>query len=272
LVGRSLQFELFPFSQAELDAAENPLETRQNLETRLVYGSYPEAALMESDKNRGEYLEQIVNSYLFKDILAIDGIRNASKMLSLCRLVSYQMGSEVSYEEVGQQLSMSKNTVEKYLELLAKTFVLYRLEGYARNLRKEVTRAGKWYFCDTGIRNAVIGNFKPLALREDVGALWENYLINERIKSVRNEGGKQRFNFWRTYVGQEIDLIESAEAVPPASAERKSSPAETMAGLSAFEFKWGSKQPRVPAAYAKAYPDASYRVINRENYLEFIRM
>lgn len=174
-------------------------------------------------------------------------------MKELLRLIAFQMGSEVSYDELGKQLGMSKNTVEKYLDLLSKVFVVYRLGAYSRNLRKEVVKAGKWYFYDNGIRNAIIGNFTPLSVRQDVGALWENYLISERMKQSYNRNRAKEFYFWRTYDNQEIDLIE-----------------ESPEGLSAFEFKWGDKKTNVPTSFATAYPEASFKVINKENYQEFV--
>lgn len=253
LVGRSTQFRLNPFSQNEISQMENALETRQNLESRLIYGSYPEVVMLNSFERKTDYLRDIVGAYLLKDILAIDGLKNSGKMRELLRLIAFQMGSEVSYEELGRQLGMSKNTVEKYLDLLSKVFVVYRLGAYSRNLRKEVVKAGKWYFYDNGIRNAIIGNFTPLAIRQDVGALWENYLISERIKAADNESQAKEFYFWRTYDNQEIDLIE-----------------ESYKGLSAFEFKWGDKKTSAPVAFATAYPEASYEVINKEGYLKFI--
>ena len=258
LVGRSASFYLTPFSHREIAAQENALESRQNLESRLVYGSYPEVTLMDNPRQKEEYLRDIVSAYLLKDILALDGLRNSSKMRDLCRLIAFQTGSEVSCEELGRQLSMSKTTVEKYLDLLSKVFVVYRLGAYARNLRKEVTKAGKWYFYDNGIRNAVIGSFSPLALRQDTGALWESYLIGERLKNMHNTGVTRNYYFWRTYDQQEIDLVE-----------------ESGEALSAFEFKWGGgkaagKTPKVPAAFAGAYPHASYEVINQKTYLSFL--
>jgi predicted AAA+ superfamily ATPase len=188
-----------------------------------------------------------------KDILMVDGIKNASKMKELLQLVALQTGSEVSYEELAQKLGMSKNTVEKYLDLLSKTFVIYRLSAFSRNLRKEVTKAGKWYFYDNGIRNALIGAFNSLSVRQDVGTLWENYLISERMKMNLNENTSKELYFWRTYDGQEIDLLEVEGNE-----------------IAAFEFKWGERTPSVPAAFAKNYPDVEYQVINRSNYLEFI--
>lgn len=253
LVGRSTQFRLHPFSQNEISQIENALETRQNLESRLIYGSYPEVVTLESFERKADYLRDIVGAYLLKDILTIDGLKNSGKMRELLRLIAFQMGSEVSYDELGRQLGMSKNTVEKYLDLLSKVFVIYRLGAYSRNLRKEVVKAGKWYFYDNGIRNAVIGNFSPLAIRQDVGALWENYLLGEKIKTAHNNGKTKEFYFWRTYNNQEIDLIE-----------------ESYESLSAFEFKWGDKKPSAPASFSTAYPEASYEVVNRDNYLKFI--
>ncbi|MDR2232358.1 MAG: ATP-binding protein [Tannerella sp.] len=253
LVGRATPFHLTAFSQAEISQTENLMQTRQNLENRLIYGSYPEVVLMNNNEERKEYLKNIVDAYLLKDILMVDGIKNASKMKELLQLISLQVGSEVSYEELGGKLGMSKNTVEKYLDLLSKTFVIYRLGAFSRNLRKEITKAGKWYFYDTGIRNALIGAYNSLALRQDVGALWENYLIGELLKKNQNENAGKEFYFWRTYDGQEIDLVEISGD-----------------DISALELKWGNKTPGVPQAFSTAYPQATYQVVNRKNYLEFI--
>ncbi len=253
LVGRSTQFHLTPFSQKEIAQIETALETRQNLESRLIYGSYPEVVTLDSFERKTDYLRDIVGAYLLKDILAIDGLKNSGKMKELLRLIAFQLGNEVSYDELGKQLGMSKNTIEKYLDLLSKVFVVYRLGAYARNLRKEVTKAGKWYFYDNGIRNAIIGNFNPLSIRQDVGALWENYLISERIKANSNEGLGKEFYFWRTYDRQEIDLIE-----------------ENTDTLTALEFKWGTKKPNVPDIFKETYPNATFGVVNRDNYLQYL--
>jgi predicted AAA+ superfamily ATPase len=253
LVGRSTQFHLTPFSQKEIAPIETALETRQNLESRLIYGSYPEVVTMDGFERKTDYLRDIVGAYLLKDILAIDGLKNSGKMKELLRLIAFQLGNEVSYDELGKQLGMSKNTVEKYLDLLSKVFVVYRLGAYARNLRKEVTKAGKWYFYDNGIRNAIIGNFSPLSIRQDVGALWENYLIGERIKANYNEGLGKEFYFWRTYDRQEIDLVE-----------------ESSNALTALEIKWGNKKPDVPAIFKETYPNATFSIVNKDNYLNYI--
>jgi len=253
LVGRSSQFLLFPFSQAELSKTENPFETRANLESRLIYGSYPELISMDNYELRQEYLRDIVNAYLLKDILSIEGLKNAGKMKDLLQLIAFQMGNEVSYDELGKQLGMSKNTVEKYLDLLSKVLIIYRLGAYSTNQRNEVSKAGKWYFYDNGIRNAMIGNFNPIALRQDVGALWESYLIGERIKQKNYLGLNKDFYFWRVYGGKEIDLIESSATE-----------------IHAFEFKWGDKTPKIPNAFASNYPNVKYLVVNQKNYLDFI--
>lgn len=253
LVGRSTSFLLTPFSQREIQQRENLLETRQNLETRLIYGSYPEVVTLTGYENKADYLKDIVGAYLLKDILSIDGIKSSGKMKELLRLIAFQIGNEVSYDELGRQLGMSKNTVEKYLDLLSKVFIVYRLGAFSRNLRKEVSKAGKWYFYDNGIRNALIGNFNSLAVRQDSGALWENYIISERIKSNNNNRLNKEFYFWRTYDGQEIDLIE-----------------ESSDSLVALEFKWSDKKSAVPIAFKDAYSNAQFSVVNRDNYLDYI--
>lgn len=254
LVGRSKQFLLTPFSQTEINAMESSLQTKRNLESRLIYGTYPEVVLADSFEQRKEYLLDLISGYLLKDILSIDGLKNAGKMQDLLRLISFQTGNEVSYDEIGTQLGMSKNTVEKYLDLLSKVFVVYRVGAFSRNLRKEITKAGKWYFYDNGIRNALIGNFNPLAIRQDTGILWENFMMAERRKIKLNELTDTEMYFWRTYDQQEIDLIE-----------------DTSGNLNAFEFKWGNKIPKIPVAFNQAYPGTNYTVINPENYLEWLQ-
>lgn len=254
LVGRATQFFLTPFSQAELSQTENVLDTRRNIETRLIYGSYPDVVLAKSNVIREEYLRDLVDAYLLKDILSIDGLKNSSKMRDLLRLLSYQTGSEVSYNELGRQTGMSRNTVERYLDLLSKVYVIYRIGGFSRNLRKEVAKAGKWYFYDLGVRNAVINNFSPLAIRQDTGAIWENYIISERMKRNYNLRLNHELFFWKTYDRQEIDLVESASDM----------------SLEAFEIKWGDKHPKCPVAFANAYPDATFTVLNRDNYIDYL--
>lgn len=253
LVGRSTRFQLHPFSQQELGNQENALETKQNLEERLIFGSYPELIGLPSLNQKKEYLRDIINAYLLKDILMIDGVKNSRKMMDLLRLIAYQTGSEVSYDELGKQLGLSRNTVERYLDLLAQVFIIYRVGAFSRNLRKEISKGAKWYFYDNGIRNAIVSEFKSLHLRNDIGILWENYLMSERIKYISNSGDEVPHYFWRTYDGQEIDLIET-----------------TGEKVRAFEFKWGDKMRKAPRAYADNYTDSTYQVINQQNYLDFI--
>lgn len=252
LVGRASQFILTPFSIKEISERESGVELRQNLENRLIYGSYPEVVGMSSNNMKEEYLREIVNSYLLKDILAIDGLRNSVKMNRLLQLISYQVGSEVKLDELGKQLGMHRETVEKYLDLLSKVFIIYKVGAFSRNMRKEVSKAGKWYFYDNGIRNAIIGNFKDASNRHDMGELWENYFITEKLKENQNQLLHQQLYFWRTYDQQEIDLI-----------------IEKNDGIAAYEMKWGKKNPKAPAGFVKAYEQVEYNVVNPENYLNF---
>jgi hypothetical protein len=254
LTGRSYTYYLYPIAQAELAKHENILQTRQNLEERLIYGSYPEIFSLENLKEKEEYLKNLVNSYLLKDILRFENIQNSNKIFDLMKLIAYQVGAEVSLDELGKQLGMSKNTVERYLDLLAKVQILFKLGGYSSNLRKEVTKSSKWYFFDNGIRNAIINDFRPLALRQDAGLLWENYCIYERIKINRYQKTDAEFFFWRTYDQQEIDLIEKVGQK-----------------IEAFEFKYNSsKKVKVPVFFQKNYPDAEFSLIHRDNYIDFI--
>ena len=254
LVGRASQFLLTPFSIREIAQKQNGMELRQNLENRIVYGSYPEVVGMTSNTMKEEYLRDIVNAYLLKDILAIDGLRNTAKMNRLLQLVAFQIGSEVSYEELGKQLGMHRETVEKYLDLLSKVFVVYKLGAFSRNMRKEVSKAGKWYFYDNGIRNAIIGDFKDANSRMDMGKLWENFFITEKLKDNQNHLLHCQFHFWRTYDQQEIDLIEEKNVV-----------------INAYEMKWGKKLPKAPAGFMKTYTGADFNVVNPDNYLEFLK-
>ena len=254
LVGRASQFLLTPFSIREIAQKQNGMELRQNLENRIVYGSYPEVVGMTSNTMKEEYLRDIVNAYLLKDILAIDGLRNTAKMNRLLQLVAFQIGSEVSYEELGKQLGMHRETVEKYLDLLSKVFVVYKLGAFSRNMRKEVSKAGKWYFYDNGIRNAIIGDFKDANSRIDMGKLWENFFITEKLKDNQNHLLHCQFHFWRTYDQQEIDLIEEKNEV-----------------INAYEMKWGKKLPKAPAGFMKTYTGADFNVVNPDNYLEFLK-
>jgi predicted AAA+ superfamily ATPase len=254
LTGRKTTFYLFPLAQSEYTAFENLAETKARLPERLIFGNYPELLQYPTDNQKAGYLNELVNGALLKDILAFEGIRNASKVIGLLRLIAFQMGKEVSLEELGKNLQLSRNTVEKYLDLLGKTFVVFKLPGFSRNLRSEVTKSSRWYFYDNGIRNAIISNFNPLILRDDTGALWENYFVTERLKYQHYTGKMINNHFWRTYQQQEIDWVE-----------------EEGGKLRAFEIKWNpTKKVRVPSAWLQAYPNSQFQVITPENYLDWI--
>lgn len=254
LVGRKNTIYLFPLAQMEFAKYENFKETTQKLEERLLFGSYPELEQYPDWEDKISYLKEIVNSYLLKDILVYEGIKQSNKILDLLKLIAFQVGQEVSLQELARQLGISKNTVESYLDLLSKVFVIYKVPGFSRNLRKEITKSNRWYFYDNGIRNAIIANFSRLDSRTDVGALWENYLTSERIK-YQNYTQKTVTNyFWRTYDQQELDWLEEENGI-----------------LRGYEFKWNeNRKAKIPTAFAKAYPEAIFEVINKQNYLEFI--
>lgn len=254
LVGRSYTFKLFPISQLELSQQENFLETKGNLNQRLIYGSYPELLQMTSNEKKERYLKEQVNSYLLKDILAFEGVRKQAKIVALLRLIAFRVGSEISMESLGNELGLNKSTVDRYLDLLSKVFIIYNVRGFSRNLDNEITKKSKWYFYDNGVRNALINNFNPMDLRDDHGKLWENYIISERLKYQEYTKLHTANFFWRTHTQQEIDWIEDHGG-----------------HLHAFEFKFGTKKKsKIPALWNKAYPNSCFETINPENYLEFI--
>ena len=209
LVGRMSTLNLFPLGQLEYSKVEDFKTTQENREERLIFGGYPELSQYSEWKDKEAYLYQLMNDYLLKDILKVDGVRNSHKLYSLLRLIAFQIGKEVSLEELGRQLGMSKNTVERYLDMLSKVFVVYRISGFNRNLRKEIVKNNRWYFYDNGVRNALIQNFNKLDLRADVGELWENYLAAERIKFQNYTQLHCTNYFWRTYDQQELDWVET---------------------------------------------------------------
>lgn len=254
LTGRSFRLTLFPLAHCELAQVENPVQTASLLDTRLVYGGYPDVVVAEGDSQRQDILLELVNSYLYKDILQFDGIRRSDKLARLLQLLAFQIGKQVSIEELGRQLGLGRNTVERYLDLLEQCFVLIRLGGFSRNLRKEISKTARWYFVDNGVRNALLRNFNPPTLRDDVGALWENYLLLERIKLMEYQRRSTNRWFWRTHDQQEIDLVE-----------------EENGRLSGWEFKYSPPgRDLAPSAWRSGYPGAGYQVIHRENYREFL--
>ncbi|MBI4431781.1 MAG: ATP-binding protein [Candidatus Omnitrophica bacterium] len=254
LTGRKWTLRLFPLSQLELKETENTAQTKARLESRLIYGSYPDVVLCEDDEIRKRYLKEIISSYLYKDILELEGLKHSDKLVRLLQLLAFQIGKEVSFTELGTQLAMSKNTVDRYLDLLEKAFVVYKLGGFSRNLRKEVSKNPRYYFYDTGVRNALIQNFNSLDLRNDVGQIWENYLVMERLKKQEYTGITCSNYFWRTYDRKEVDWIEEREGK-----------------LFAYEFKWRpSSKTSPPNDFIQAYPSTRFECVDSENYLKFI--
>lgn len=254
LTGRKKNLLMFPLSQMELSKIETPHQTRGRLEERLIYGSYPEVILQPDIKQKRAYLEELTIAYLYKDILALDGIKKSNKISKILQLLAFQLGKEVSLTEIGQQVGLNKATVEHYLDLLEKSFVLIKVPGFSRNLRKEVSKSSKYYFYDTGVRNAMIHQFNALSLRNDLGELWENYLILERLKKQAYQNLFSNNYFWRTYDQQEIDWIEERED-----------------NLHAYEFKWGSNcKVKEPVAWKNTYQNSCFEVIHQDNYLDFI--
>ncbi len=254
LTGRKTTLQMFPLSLIELSAAENSAQTAARLENRLVYGMYPEVVLMRDNAQKQQYLREICASYLYKDILELDSIRHSDKITDLLQCLAFQLGKEVSVTELGTQLGMSKNTVDRYLDLLQKAFVVFKLRGFSRNLRKEISKNARYYFYDTGIRNALINNFNTLNLRDDVGGLWENFVIVERMKKREYLRIPANTYFWRTYDHKEIDLVEEREGK-----------------LWGYEVKWSPRRIKPIKDWLEAYPNARLETIHQENYLEFLR-
>jgi len=253
LTGRKFEFLLLPFSFQELVDHHGLLAEKRILEHRLIFGQYPD--IVNSKEDAKELVKLLADSYLYKDILTIESIKRPSLLDKILKALSFQIGSEVSYREIGQLVGANGQTVERYINLLEKTFVVFQLPAFSRNLRNEIKRGIKIYFYDNGIRNAVINNFAPLPNRNDIGALWENYLISERMKCFRFENYSANRYFWRTTQQQEIDYIEEKEGK-----------------LFAYEFKWNPKKAkkRFSQTFTNAYKDASCQVITSSNYDEFL--
>ncbi len=249
LTGRKYSFNLYAFSEREYNQTENSITKVDKIRERMIFGNYPELLHLPDRQDKIDYLNEMVSSYLLKDILVYENIKNSQKIFNLLRLIAFQIGGEVSMQELGKQLAISKNTVEKYLDLLSKVYILHKVEGFSRNLRKEITKNSRWYFLDNGIRNAVIANFNPIESRNDIGQLWENYMISERIKFQEYKRLSSNNYFWRTYEQQEIDWVE-----------------ERGGQLYGYEFKWKENKAKVPTQWKNAYPDSSFEVINRNNF------
>ena len=253
LTGRKYEYQMFPISTEEIYKTNGYIDVMKLLETRLIYGSYPDI-LNQQDKPE-MLLRTLTDNYLYKDILASDNLRKPDLLVKLLRALAFQVGSEVSYNELAQIIGTDNKTVERYIDLLEKCFIIFRLNGLSRNLRNELKKAKKIYFYDNGVRNAVIQQFAPLDMRNDVGALWENYFISERMKFNHYSGHYCNTYFWRTKNQQEIDYVEEADGY-----------------MTAFEMKWNPKKADLsfPKSFMEAYSVASANVITPENYIKFL--
>jgi hypothetical protein len=254
LTGRKRTITLYPFSQQELLAKYNKHELKEQLEEFLVFGLYPEVVTAVKTSDKIEILTELVNSYLLKDILALEKLRGSKELLDLIKLLAFQVGHEVSIPEIASHIKRDVKTVSRYLDILEKGFVIKRVGAFNRNLRKEISKKSKYYFWDNGIRNAVILQFNPLHSRNDSGQLFENFMQLERIKFLSNNFIHTQSYFWRTYGGQEIDLIEEREGK-----------------LFAAEFKFSDRVAvKWPKDFIEEYNNTSFNVYHKNNYLEFI--
>lgn len=250
--GRIFEYRLYPFSLAELSQHTSAREEQRLLEQRLIYGCYPEVVTHPDQAKR--ILTTIANNYLYKDLLNYNGIRKPEILSRLLQALAIQMGEQVSYNELSRLLGVDRATVESYIDLLEKCFVIFRLPSYSGNLRTELRHNRKVYFYDNGIRNAIISNFAPINLRTDAGALWENMMLSERIKHNAYRQSYAQIYFWRTQAQQEIDFIEIEDGV-----------------MQAYEFKFNPKKmPRAPKAFSDTYPDALFHVVTPDNYSSFV--
>jgi len=256
LTGRKLTFNLYPVSYGEIHDTFGIVESRAHLERWLVWGGYPAIVSTDDPNLRERLLGELVGSYLYRDILEMEGLRRADKIVDLLRLLAYQVGQEVSISELATSLALNRSTVERYLDLLEKVFVIFKVNGFSRNLRKEVIKNSRIYFYDNGVRNSLIQNFNSLNLRNDVGQLWENFLVIERRKA--NQFAERNVNsyFWRTYDQKEIDCIE-----------------EHGGRLYGYEFKWqaGDIRRAVRNEFMEAYPDSELMTVSRDNFEEFFK-
>lgn len=254
LTGRVYSYHLFPIAQTELLRMQTPHELETHLEERLIYGSYPEVFSLNGAVAKTTYLKNLADQYLYKDVLEFGDIRNSSKIRDLLKLLAFQIGSQVSIAELASALEISHRTVDRYIDLLEKSFIIFRLSGFSRNLRKEVAKMDKIYFYDTGIRNTLIGNLNLLADRDDTGKLWENFLLMERMKKQMYAGRLFGHFFWRLTSGAKLDLVE-----------------EEGGKLLGFEFKYGRRVAKAPRSWLTTYPVAGFETVNRNNWLSFVR-
>lgn len=253
LTDRNTTLRLFPVSQLELRKQINDYELSKNNEEYLIYGSYPKVLTLQTLKEKSLLLRSLVDSYLLKDILALENIKGSKILLDLLRLLAFQVGNEVSYTELASNLPIDLKTVARYLDLLEKSFIIINIRGYSKNLRNEIKSKSKYYFYDNGIRNAIIANFNPLYLRDDIGKLWENFLVVERLKKQNYKSIIANNYFWRTWDQYEVDFVEEREGK-----------------LFGYEFKYSPTKKGSSKNFLTTYPNAEYSTINSDNYLDFV--
>lgn len=254
LTGRKNTVNLYPVSQLELSLLHNKHELKEKLAEYLIFGSYPEVVTAKTNKEKIALVEEVVNSYLLKDILSLERVKGSKVLLDLLKLLAFQVGSEVSLNELSVKLGIDIKTVARYLDLLQKTFVIVRVGGFSRNLRSEITSKSKYYFLDNGIRNGIILQFNSLDTRDDVGKLWENFIVMERLKKRSYKRIYANMYFWRLYQGQEIDLVEERDGK-----------------LFGYECKWSAtRRVKAPKDWLGNYPQAEFTVITPQNFLDFV--
>ncbi|MBC8184827.1 ATP-binding protein [candidate division KSB1 bacterium] len=253
LTGRQRIRTLYPISMLEIKEQFGAMEIIQHLDEFMIYGTFPEVLLLKNNNEKIEYLNTLRDSYLLKDLLILENVRNANKLVQLLKLLAFQIGNEVSLNELSNSLGLSKHTISRYLDLLEKVFIIKRVGGFSRNLRNEITKTCRYYFLDNGIRNALINNFNQLDSRDDVGKLWENFMFAERLKRNTYKHHFANYYFWRTYSRQEIDFVE-----------------EYGGKLFGYEFTWGKKTKKAPRLWLETYKNSSFVVINKDNFLEFV--
>lgn len=253
LTGRSQTILLYPFSYQEIKTNYQQTLPKTALEEMMIFGMYPKVFQLTSKEEKENYLYNLLNNYLYKDILNFENIKKPKVVVDLLSLLALQIGKEVSIAELAQNLAISQKTVEIYLDLLEKMFVIFNLRGFSRNLRKEIYKTSKYYFIDVGLRNALIRNFNLLGIRQDKGELFENWFIVERMKFLHNNNHRANLYFWRTYDQQEIDLIEEKAGV-----------------ITGFECKWSKNKTKIPQEFLDTYRNSKYQIITQENCLDFI--
>jgi len=253
LTGRTKTFMLYPISFSELHSLYNSFELKTHLREALIIGTYPKLYAFPFRNEKIAHLSELASSYLYKDVLQFARLKHANKLYDLLRLLAFQIGNTVSIHELATNLKTSSETVERYIDLLEKSFIIFRVSGFSKNLRKEIRKKDKIFFYDLGIRNSIINNFSPIEDRTDVGQLWENFLFIERQKKLAYTQQVRNCYFWRTYTGSELDYVEEYDGK-----------------LFGYEFKWGKKTPKAPKTWIDTYSNSTFTYINQDNFLDFI--